>query len=249
MAEKPERIDKVFQNEAYSKSGIFMVNMYNQGLPMRVVVDDRFPVSPNPSGRYIDQMFNAKKSPNNAWWGPILEKAWCKMNIACTYTSSGSALESFRALNGYPTEQFRVRDQTDAEFFKIVREAMADEWMIIAGTEVPQNGLQPGHAYSVQDVHTYKGEDLIRLRNPWGVSEYNGPWAHDSSKWTNDAKNQKGMIYSAKNDGLFWMPVSLFRQSFNEYIVSLYQDWKLSQFKLAPVKAQSFKFNIKSNVD
>lgn len=118
-----------------------MVNMYVRGKPVRIVVDDRLPVYPNPTGRYVDQMFNAKKSPNNAWWGPILEKAYCKMNIACTYVNSGSALQSFRDLTGMPTEQFRINTQQDNEFFKVVREAIDDDWMIVAGTEVAQHGL------------------------------------------------------------------------------------------------------------
>lgn len=55
-------------------------------------------------------MFNAKVSPQNAWWGPILEKAYCKMNIACTYLNSGNSMQSFRDLTGMPVEQFRVRE-------------------------------------------------------------------------------------------------------------------------------------------
>jgi len=86
-----------------------MVEMYVRGKPMKIVVDDRLPVYPNPTKRYVPQMFMAKKSPNGAWWGPILEKAYCKMNIACTYTNSGTPLESFRELTGMPTEMFDAR--------------------------------------------------------------------------------------------------------------------------------------------
>jgi len=109
MAEHPERIKKVFENTSYPASGIFVVNMFNRGQPIRVVVDDRLPVMPNPTGRYVPQLFNGSPSDAGAWWGTILEKAYCKMNVACTYINSGSALQSFRELTGYPTEQFFVR--------------------------------------------------------------------------------------------------------------------------------------------
>lgn len=130
-------------------------------------------------------MFNAKKSPNNAWWGPILEKAYCKMNIACTYLNSGNAMQSFRDLTGMPTEQFWVTKQSEDEFFKIAKEAVADKWMIVAGTANALNGLQSGHAYSVQDTAIVNGEKLVLLRNPWGHAKYNGPYnLEDTKRWT-----------------------------------------------------------------
>ena len=74
-----------------------MVEMFVKGEPLKIVVDDRLPVSPtpvsnNPRMYYLEQLYNAKMSPDNAWWGPILEKAYCKMNIACTYVNSGNAM-------------------------------------------------------------------------------------------------------------------------------------------------------------
>jgi len=82
-----------------------MINFYVRGEQVPVVVDDRLPMYPTQRG-YVDQLYNAKQSPDKAWWGPILEKAYCKMNIACTYTNSGSAMQSFRDLTGMPVEQF-----------------------------------------------------------------------------------------------------------------------------------------------
>lgn len=50
-------------------------------------------------------------------------------------------------------------------------------------------GLVKGHAYAVTDVHKvrlghgllsfFKSEKLtmIRMRNPWGEKEWNGPWS------------------------------------------------------------------------
>lgn len=186
-----------------------MVTMYVRGEPRKIVVDDQLPVYPNPGGRYVPQMYNAKRSPNNAWWGPILEKAYCKMNIACTYLNSGNALGSFRDLTGMPTEQFRIAKQTDAEFFKVVKEAVADKWMIVAGTQVAQHGLQSGHAYSVQAAATVGGENLVKLRNPWGKAKYAGPWNNNDRRWTASRKAQVGL--NPSEGGIFWLPVSVFR--------------------------------------
>ena len=81
-----------------------MMTFYVRGEPVRVTVDDRFPVYPDPTGLWDDSLFNARMSPDNAWWGPILEKAYCKVNIACTYLHSGNSMQAFRDLTGMPVE-------------------------------------------------------------------------------------------------------------------------------------------------
>ena len=122
MAEDPERIEKLFTNSYYLDTGMFRLEMYNKGQREDVVVDDRLPVYPNPTGEEVDKMFNAQMSSDNAWWGPILEKVWCKMNIACAYTfsypSSEKLMESLRALTGYPSEMFYLSKQNDEEFME-----------------------------------------------------------------------------------------------------------------------------------
>ena len=40
MAEYPERIRKVFTNQSYPSNGLFMVEMFLRGEPVRIVVDD-----------------------------------------------------------------------------------------------------------------------------------------------------------------------------------------------------------------
>ena len=42
-------------------------------------------------------------------------------------------------------------------------------------------GLVGGHAYSLTDAVTVKSNgrdvDLVRVRNPWGHTEWTGPWS------------------------------------------------------------------------
>lgn len=87
-----------------------MVNLYVRGEPVKVVVDDRLPLYPSGWG---NRLFNAQKSPNNAWWGPILEKAYCKMNVNCAGINGGTPLQSLRDLTGMPVEKFDVNRLSD----------------------------------------------------------------------------------------------------------------------------------------
>lgn len=85
------------------------------------------------------------------------------------------------------------------------------------------------------------------MRNPWGHAKYNGPYnLADNKRWTPAVKAQLG--HSAENTGLFWMPVSLFKRSFNEYIVCMYQEWNVSRTEYKQ-KSQSNKYYLKSNQD
>lgn len=72
LAEWPERIHKIFTNKAYSKEGIFEVNLFHMGEPFKEVVDDRLPIREGKDRRYtnfgIKTPVNARVSVNGAWW-------------------------------------------------------------------------------------------------------------------------------------------------------------------------------------
>lgn len=57
------------------------------------------------------------------------------------------------------------------------------------------NGLILNHAYSINDViiltdinDKMKPFNLIRLRNPWGYTDWNGPWSQGSKEWNANIK-------------------------------------------------------------
>lgn len=46
---------------------------------------------------------------------------------------------------------------------------------------------------------------LVRLRNPWGATEWNGAWSDSSPEWNQMSaaeRNEFGLV--AQNDGEFW---------------------------------------------
>jgi hypothetical protein len=54
--------------------------------------------------------------------------------------------------------------------------------------EIEGSGIVSGHAYSLISVHEAH-EDvprLLRLRNPWGKTEWNGDYSDDSPLWTEE---------------------------------------------------------------
>jgi hypothetical protein len=53
-------------------------------------------------------------------------------------------------------------------------------------------GLVENHCYGVLDVREVGDHRLIKLRNPWGTTEWNGDWSDHSPLWTPELKEALG---------------------------------------------------------
>jgi hypothetical protein len=74
-------------------------------------------------------------------------------------------------------------------------------------TEKSQQGVVQGHAYSILDVKEVGDYKLVQLRNPWGQSEYTGPWSDGSPEWDQNPDVAAECGYTGPaDDGKFWMP-------------------------------------------
>uniref|UniRef100_A0A7M4G313 Calpain-3 n=1 Tax=Crocodylus porosus TaxID=8502 RepID=A0A7M4G313_CROPO len=83
------------------------------------------------------------------------------------------------------------------------------------------SGLVQGHAYSVTAVEevTFKEDKirLVRLRNPWGQVEWNGPWSDKSDEWNLIDKSEKIRLqHKIAEDGEFWMSFEDFMSYFTK---------------------------------
>ena len=73
-----------------------------------------------------------------------------------------------------------------------------------------RNGLITRHAYSVTGLARVRGQlgdtHLVRLRNPWGKGEWNGPWSERSWEWDSLSERDKELLSArVRNEGEFWM--------------------------------------------
>ena len=90
IAEKPERIQKVFLNQSndLNDAGIYGVNFYTLGVPHTVIVDDYLPLQDYWGvGDYTTYFSSIGK--DKAMWMPILEKAFSKLNGNYQHTIGG----------------------------------------------------------------------------------------------------------------------------------------------------------------
>lgn len=70
---------------------------------------------------------------------------------------------------------------------------------------------------------------MIRLQNPWGEKEWNGPWSDNSKEWEQVTESQKTSLgITVDEDGEFWMPWDSFIRYFTD--ISLCQMFNTSIF-------------------
>ncbi|XP_072249125.1 calpain-9-like [Leuresthes tenuis] len=81
-------------------------------------------------------------------------------------------------------------------------------------------GIMYRHAYSLTAIEkvktTYGTVDLVRILNPWGNTEWMGPWSDmKGPEWNRvSVEEQKRLGRVRREDGEFWMSVSDFQQQF-----------------------------------
>uniref|UniRef100_A0A8C4QZ91 Calpain 9 n=1 Tax=Eptatretus burgeri TaxID=7764 RepID=A0A8C4QZ91_EPTBU len=81
-------------------------------------------------------------------------------------------------------------------------------------------GLVKGHAYSITGIDTVdlRGQklQLVRIRNPWGEVEWNGPWSDRSSEWRSLGANERERLHQVMaEDGEFWMSMNDFLRHYS----------------------------------
>ena len=109
--------------------------MNRLGKQVRVVVDDRIALN--------ESVLPLNARPNNrAWWGVLLEKAWCKMNVNCARLNAGSPFESFLDLTGMPVLKYWTPKMSDNQILKAIQEGSSKKWPMIASCKYSIQGLE-----------------------------------------------------------------------------------------------------------
>ncbi|KAL8666873.1 MAG: hypothetical protein Q9202_001113 [Teloschistes flavicans] len=160
----------------------------------------------------------AQCSDENETWLPLLEKAFAKAHGDYGSIDGGFTGEAIEDLTGGVTTELLATDILDTEQFwtdevmKVNDEFLFgcatgrfDKWQ---GSETAEmQGARKGvirmHAYSIQEAREIKGERLIRIRNPWGDTEWQGAWSDGSEQWTPEWMELLNHRFG--DDGMFWI--------------------------------------------
>lgn len=215
-------------------------------------------------------LYFAKCRDDNETWVPLLEKALAKAHGGYDALSGGQTGEALEDLTGgvttelYTTNILNKNKFWTNELRKIGRDFMFDatdavyrEWRGWSSFEMfdrlrdkIKKGVYSRHAYAVLDTYEGYGEKLVKVRNPWGQSEWQGPWSDGSAEWT--AEWLQRLDHKFGDDGIFWMSYNDFLKTYKHlnrtriFDDSWYtaQKWATVQVPFSTVDYQQTKFQI-----
>merc|ERR1712127_385049 len=161
--------------------------------------DDRVPVHnySNAMG-YVQNYPPVNNGPSKAgaWWLVILEKAMAKLNVNYSNLYDGQIGQAQRYMTGMPTSTLNSGASTsDDDLWAQVTSNLKNDYNMGAACQVSHHHMVSGHAYGVIGALELKGgahdgQKLIKMRNPWGSNEYDGPWSEKDPEWTAEYRKQ-----------------------------------------------------------
>lgn len=140
-----------------------------------------------------------------------------------------------RYMTGMPTATHRSSHMTPETLWGFVQDGLSKDYNMGAACQVSHFNMVSGHAYGVIGAVELKGgahagQKLIKMRNPWGSNEYDGPWSEKSSLWTADYRKQANG-YTNANIGEFFIPIENWLDDYTSLSVNYHQEWHEESFE------------------
>ncbi|KAK0457825.1 uncharacterized protein EV420DRAFT_1687674 [Desarmillaria tabescens] len=141
-------------------------------------------------------LYFARSGTDGETWVPLIEKAYAKLHGSYGALSGGWSCEAVEDLTGGVTCFIPSNDILDPDLFwtEELLKANHDRLFGVSFQDLDSSrsgkdsikvsGLISRHAYSVLRAVECKGKRFVVIRNPWGDSEWTGPWSDGSKQWT-----------------------------------------------------------------
>ena len=252
FAEEPKIIANLVDPKGKGSDGAFTANVIIHGEPVKVVVDDAFPVANDSKLAFAGLNENSGNI-----WPLVLEKAWAKCNKSYEDIIPGNSADAFEFLSPAPFNTYYHNSETRPTLFETIRAAQKRGFFVLADiTETMSTnleslsrlGLITNHAYTVINTAVLRKNNgseikLLKMMNTWGTNEWVGDWSDTSSKWTQEFKKEVGL--EPKEDGIFWMSYEDYLQFYTTtHICKIHPDYEYNCTKFKSSKDNNDPLNL-----
>ncbi|KAM9318268.1 calpain-9 [Pholidichthys leucotaenia] len=215
LLKKVMSLDQSFQK---GYNGSFTFRFWQYGEWEEVRIDDLLPTQDN-------NLIYLSSPVKHEFWSSLLEKAYAKLKGGYRALDMGFPHEAMVDMTGGVTEVLKIAS-LPRDLPSFIRHLLAKGALInCANCQGPleqrnELGIMYRHAYSLTAVEKVKTAHgyvfLVRILNPWGNTEWEGPWSDlKGPEWNMvSPEEQKRLERIRQEDGEFWMSVSDFRQYF-----------------------------------
>ncbi|NP_001373571.1 calpain 5-like isoform X1 [Danio rerio] len=223
-------------------AGIFHFRFWRLGQWTDVVVDDRLPVSGDGT-----LLFCRSATPRE-FWSALLEKAYAKLNGCYEALEGGNTAEALVDFTGGVSEPLSLNQEELIQhadqrkiLFQTLAHAHSHKALITCSIRPAEGealesvldcGLIKGHAYGVTAVKKLRMSEtlhsmcnasrlyMVRIRNPWGTTDWTGAWGLGSPEWQQfNRKEKEKMGLIVRDVGEFWMEFEDFCRYFTDMVV------------------------------
>jgi hypothetical protein len=239
----PDLVTRLLREKDISPTRQYAIYIRKKGIWQLMLLDDYFPVH----GKF-KKAACCFSQDRKELWVMLLEKAWSKLNNSYAATIGGEPSEVFDVLTNASSEKiffFKMDEKKMDKLWKKIVNGVENKFIMTVGTNqketVSKHGLVAGHAYTLLTVNELEnGTRLVKLRNPWSNSEWNGAWNdNDKERWTKEILEKLNYALKEKNnDGIFYMEFSDFiKYFFSVSICHIYTDFVYGFIKYKPLDA------------
>ena len=252
LAEEPNIINKLVDPKEKGNNGFFTANVIIHGEPIKIIVDDAFPVTNDSK-----LAFAGINEQSGNIWPLVLEKAWAKCNRSYEDIIPGNSADAFEFLTPAPYNTYYHNAETRPTLFDTITQANKNGYVVLADiTETAETnletlsklGLITNHAYTVINSAVLKKSNgaeikLLKMKNMWGTNEWVGDWSDNSLKWTQEFKKEVGL--EPKQDGIFWISYEDYLQFYTTtHICKIHPNYDYTTQKIKSSKANNEPLNL-----
>ncbi|TFK50435.1 cysteine proteinase [Heliocybe sulcata] len=136
-------------------------------------------------------LYFARSGTENETWVPLIEKAYAKLHGDYASLEGGFACEAIEDMTGGVANEINIPDILDPdrywteELLKVNQDRLFSCSIDTPSISYVQ-GLFTSHEYSILAALEVRGKRFLKIRNPWGNSEWNGRWSDGSKEWTSE---------------------------------------------------------------